>query len=214
MNIRSYLKDPSTKGRKVEQGFSLLRRCYDRDLVATCAQIQDRHRNISVRSDERGRNRLAIHTLVSGDILQHRLQLNVLGQLSVRRVLYQMLDDVPSLTDRWLLTVASLRMRQDVRDAGGPHYLEAVFDADGATQLQDEIGDIRISLQRWAEDDDPPFVWSQEMPLHLALAATGPLASVELVDGLEQTANELLRPPFQIEMTTTQLTLPRLAGMP
>jgi len=92
----------------------------------------------------------------------------------------------------------------------GPHYLEAVFDGDGIAQLQGEVDNIRNSLRGWIEDDGPAFEWSGEVPPHLGIAATGSLASPGLVKGLEQTADELLCPPFQLELTATQLTLPRI----
>jgi len=209
MNIRTRLKNPDTKGRKISQGFSLLRRCYDEHIIAKCVQLQDHHRNIAAYVNEQGYNKIAVYTLFGGDILQRRRQLEALGNLSVRRVLHQTLEEVPSMMTRPVFTVASLRMRQNLRNSRGQYYLEAVFDEDSKAWLQGEIDNIRASLQGCVEDDGPALTWPENVPLHLGLAVTGPLATTAFVESVEQTANELLQPPFRVELTSTQLTLPR-----
>jgi len=205
------LKAPETQGRKVSQGFSLLRRCYDENVVAKSAELQARHRILSVLSDDKGRNRLAVHTLASGE-LERPAQLQVLGGLGLRKVLGRALTDVPALMTRRTLTVAEFRMRQDLRNMRGKYFLEAMFTPQGVAELQEEIDGIKASFESWAEDGDPTFTWSERVSPHLGIAATGSLASKNFVDQVEQTANEIFQPPFQLELTTTQLTLPKFAS--
>lgn len=212
MNIRSRLKDPSTEDRTVDQGFSLIRRTYDNDLLAKCAELAARRSDLINRSDMDGRNALAINTLLRGDIAANANLKRTLGGLGVRSVLYKMLEEVPSLSERWRLTVSGLIVRQDPRNIEGLHYVEAVFDRDDTARLKEEVDNIRSSLRGWANEGDPAFAWARKVPLDLSVASTSTHASAESVKSLEQVANEVLRPPFKVQLTEPQLILPGLKG--
>jgi hypothetical protein len=208
MNITERLAEPDMATAKMGQGFSLLRRVRSDKLVAVSKVLSVRRSELIAFGNENGKNRLAMHTMVSGDILRRKLQREVLGDLSLREVVSALVDDVPSLQEPQTLVFESVRVVRATSNGEGDHYLEAVLDEQSAMEHAVEIEAIRASLDSWNYDDAPDFRWA-DLPMHLALGKMGPETPTATVQEVREATSKLLRPPFQVQLGVSELHLSR-----